>query len=129
MPVPQYTFEDPAAFLADFGVEVSMALTYGWTFDRSNVFTLDSVGAANTLDGGVPGVITVKGILSQPGEDIMGNRIASNQYELEYETSSLDLAFGVSLTVTFQSGAVQDFTVLQTYMVDDGVFSRVRLQT
>lgn len=86
-------------------------------------------------------------IMSQPGEDLLGGRIASNQYEIEYMTSQQALYsfetpaafitdFAVpalmKLPLTYGSSVIIKsvaYTVLQTYMIDDGAFSRARLQT
>lgn len=88
-----YNFENPLAFMSDFDVTVSF------------------------------GAFVAPALLSEPGEDIMGGKIESNQYEIEYITSQLNLSYGAEVTI---QGTV--FTVLDVNMVDDGVFSRARLE-
>lgn len=88
-----YGFENPLAFMSDFDVTVSF------------------------------GAFVAPALLSEPGEDIMGGKIESNQYEIEYITSQLNLSYGAEVTI---QGTV--FTVLDVNMVDDGVFSRARLE-
>lgn len=63
-------------------------------------------------------------ILSMPGEDLLGGQIVSNQYEIEYATSAITLSYGEEITIL---GAV--FRCLQSHPVDDGVFTRTRLET
>jgi hypothetical protein len=93
--VATYDFENPAAFLADFGVTATF------------------------------GSYTPLVILSMPGEDLLGARIESNQYEMEYLTTALPgLAHGSSVVINAVT-----YSVLQTYQLDDGTFSRARLQT
>jgi hypothetical protein len=101
--VATYPFEVPGTFLTDFAV----AAVFG-----------DS---------------TVQAILSEPGEDLMGGKIASNQYEAEYLTSSLPaliygnmITFSSGTTVTIPTVALK---VLTSYPIDDGTFSRVKLES
>ena len=90
------TFETPAAFLRDFGETA-------------------------TVNGSLSALV----IFSMPGQDLLGGAVESNQYEMEYQTSSFpSLAHGDAVVVR---GAT--FTVLQVYPMDDGVFSRARLSS
>ena len=113
-----YPFESPLSFMADFAVTAT--LSGDWSLDGKQP-TLDS--DVYTLDGsGILAVFPV--ILSEPGQDIMGGEILSNQYEIEYITSNASLEFGTAISI--QS---INFKVLNSYQVDDGTFSRARLQT
>jgi hypothetical protein len=96
---------------------------------------------------GDKGYSTYMVIMSQPGEDILGGRIASNQYEIEYMSAAaslygfespmaflLDFAVPalMKLPLTFGSQVIirgVTYKVLQSYMLDDGTFSRARLET
>jgi hypothetical protein len=89
-----------------------------YPFDFPDVFTVDFGVHANA------GGYCAQVILSEPGQDILGGVIASNQYEIEYVTNELPLGYGVPVII-----GTQTFKVLQTYMLDDGVFSRAKLET
>jgi hypothetical protein len=89
-----YAFEQPTLFLQDFGVTA------------------------------IAGAQTATVILSEPATDLLGNEIASNQYEIGFITATLVLAHGTVLTI-----GARTFKVLQSYLWDDGVFSRARLET
>ena len=90
------SFESPAAFLRDFGETAT-----------------------------VNGTLSALVIFSMPGQDLLGGAIESNQYEMEYQTSSFpSLAHGDSVVVRGLT-----LSVLQAYPLDDGTFSRARLSS
>jgi len=91
---PAYAFENTGSFLADFGETATV------------------------------GAQSAQVLMSEPGEDIAGGAIQSNQYEIEYPTAAFALTFGTAITIRSRT-----FTVLDSLMVDDGVFSRARLQS
>lgn len=81
-------------FLADFGV----AATYG-----GEIFTV---------------------LFDTPGQDILSNRVSSNQYEMTYVVSDMpSLTFGQQITI-----AGVGYTVLQQNGIDDGAFARAVLE-
>jgi hypothetical protein len=94
----------------------------------NELYTFEAFVPTNFLgDFGVTatvGATSALVILSEPGQDILGGTISSTQYEIEYITSQLTLTYGSIVTIGTQS-----FTVLQTYLVDDGKFSRARLES
>jgi hypothetical protein len=63
-------------------------------------------------------------ILSEPGQDLMGGQIQSTQREIEFLTSELTLSHGAPITVRGMN-----FRVLEVMRIDDGTFSRARLET
>jgi hypothetical protein len=63
-------------------------------------------------------------ILSEPGQDLMGGQIQSTQREIEYLTSELTLSFGTMITIRGMS-----FRVLDSLRIDDGEFSRARIES
>jgi hypothetical protein len=65
-----YPFEDPQAFLSDFGVQATF------------------------------GSLSANIILSLPGVDLLGGRVESNQYEAEFASADLPgLAYGSLITI------------------------------
>ena len=89
-----------------------------YPFETPSAFVADMGQTAATPDQ------SAQALMSEPGTDLMGGTIASTQLEIEYITSQLSLAFGTTVTIRGE-----EFKVLQTYLVDDGVFSRARLET
>jgi hypothetical protein len=81
-------------FLADFGV----AATYG----GASILVLFDV----------------------PGQDILSDRVSSDQYEITFRTSDMpSLLFGAQIII-----AAVAYTVLNVNKIDDGAFSRAVLE-
>jgi hypothetical protein len=54
----------------------------------------------------------------------MGGKISSTQYEMEFVTAQLALLFGTQVVIRQKT-----FRVLDNLPLDDGTFSRARLQS
>jgi hypothetical protein len=86
--------DDPAVYLADFG------------------------------EPAIAGGVTVRVIFDQPGQDLMSGRLANNQYEMLYVSSTLPgLLYGAQISIRGDA-----FKVINTNALDDGVMSRAVLE-
>jgi hypothetical protein len=111
--------ESLSIFLGDFGVPASFKPPAGtWTFDGGPTF--DSV--TYTFDGST--TYSAKVIFDTPETGVLGNRANSVNYEITYQTLQLPgLRNGSTITVKGNP-----FVVIDTNLIDDGTFSKARIE-